>query len=215
MNSIATLLLSWLLLYKYALLLVVFFLSALALPLPGNTILLASGAFVSQGYMNPWLVLASVFAGNVLGDLSGYWLARRYGEVVIDKLRIKRSYLSAVEQYVRMHPGPTIFLSRFGGSLDPVVNVLAGLVDVPAGLFLAYDASGNIVSLGLVLYLGYTLGDYWQSFSGVISIVGWIMFVILALIALVVIFRKQLRLTEISFVKRLLAYVRTFTRRKM
>ena len=49
MSSILSPLLSFLLLYKYVGLLVFTFADAVILPLPGNTILLATGAFASQG----------------------------------------------------------------------------------------------------------------------------------------------------------------------
>jgi len=198
MSTIAAALLSGLLLYKYFLLFGVFFLSALALPLPGNTLLFAAGAFASQGYMNFWYVLASVLAGNVLGDLAGYLLAARYGERIVRMFRIKRSYLDTIEGYVRKHPRPTIILSRFGGSLDPAVNVLSGMGGVPLRIFLTYDIVGNVISLFLVITAGYYLGDYWQSFSGVISTIGWILFAALAIGGIIVIYRRQVGIKSTS-----------------
>jgi membrane protein DedA with SNARE-associated domain len=193
MISVASVLLSWLLLYKYALLFGVFFLSALALPLPGNTLLLASGAFASQGYMNYWFVLSTVLVGNVLGDMVGYVLAAYYGERIVHRLRIKRSHLDAMQRYVVRHPRTTIFLSRFGGMLDPAVNILCGLGEVSFKTFFVFDLLGNLASLGAVLTMGYYLGDYWQSFSGLIATVGWIIFAVLATLALLLIFRRQLK----------------------
>lgn len=201
MSTIAAALLSWLLLYKYTLLFGVFFLSALALPLPGNTLLFATGAFASQGYMNYGLALLVALAGNVLGDAAGYALAAYFGDDVIRTLRIKRSYLTAVEKYVANHPRATIILSRFGGSLDPVVNILSGLGEVSFRTFLLYDTIGNLLSLALVLTAGFYFGDYWQTFSNFISIIGWIACVVLALSGLAVMFRRRLGLSEIRWVR--------------
>lgn len=208
MTALFGVLLSWLLLYKYFLLFGIFFLSALALPLPGNTLLLASGAFASQGYMNFWLALLTVLVANVLGDIAGYVLAARYGEVVIEKMRIKRSYMRATEGFVAQHPRSTIFISRFGGTLDPVVNVLSGLGEVSFKTFLIFDVIGNFVSLLLVISLGYYLGDYWQSFSGIFSTIGWLLFSLLAVVGVFVIFRRQIGLSEMKFIKRTKAWGR-------
>ncbi len=208
MTSLAAMLLSWLLLYKYTLLFGVFFLSALALPLPGNTLLLATGAFASQGYMSYPLALAVVLLGNILGDVAGYALAAIYGDDVIRKLHIKRSYISSVEKYVAHHPRVTIFISRFAGSLDPVVNILSGLGEVSFKTFLIFDILGNFVSLTAVISVGYYLGDYWQTFSGVFATTGWIIFAVLTAGAILVIFRKQIGFSELSFVKRTRHYIR-------
>jgi membrane protein DedA with SNARE-associated domain len=203
MTSLFALLLSWLLLYKYVLLFAVLFFSALALPLPGNTLLLATGAFASQGYMSLPLSLLTVLAANIAGDIAGFMLADSYGEKVIRKMHIKRSYLDGVEKYVTHHPRATIFLSRFGGTLDLVVNILSGLGDVSLRTFVIYDSLGNLVSLGIVIAIGYYLGDYWQAFSGVVSTAGWIIFAFLAAIGIAIIFRKQIGLSETRVMSRL------------
>jgi membrane-associated protein len=213
MTSFAAVLLSWLLLYKYTLLFGVFFLSALALPLPGNTLLLATGAFASQGYMNYPLAFASVILGNVLGDVSGYALAAFYGDDVVRKLRIKRSYLNAVERYVAHHPRVTIFISRFAGTLDPVVNILSGLGEVSFKTFFVFDMLGNFVSLGAVISAGYYLGDYWQTFSGIIETAGWIVFAAITAGAILVIFRRRIGLSESSLLKQLRHQARQFMRK--
>ena len=201
MTTIAAALLSWLLLYKYTLLFGVFFLSALARPLPGNTLLFATGAFASQGYMSYWVALLVALVGNVLGDVAGYALAAYYGDDVIRRLHIKRTYLAAVERYVANHPRVTIVLSRFGGSLDPVVNVLCGLGEVSIQTFIVFDIIGNLASLLMVLTAGYYFGDYWQTFSSFVSIIGWIAFVALAAAGLTVAFRKRLHITEPRFLR--------------
>ena len=213
MTSIAAILLSWLLLYKYALLFGVFFLSALALPLPGNTLLFATGAFASQGYMDYSMALGAVFLGNVLGDVAGYALAAKYGDRFIRKFRIKRASLRQMESYVAKHPRMTIFLSRFGGTLDPVVNILSGLGEVSFKTFLIFDGIGNIASLWVVITAGFYFGDYWQTFSSIISTLGWIIFAVLSIVALVVIFRRQVKLSAGGIMAEARRRVRKFIRK--
>jgi membrane protein DedA with SNARE-associated domain len=215
MSSLFAVLLSWLLLYKYTLLFGVFFFSALALPLPGNTLLLATGAFASQGYMNFWIALLSVLLGNIAGDIAGFVLADIYGEKVIEKMRIKRSYLAGMERYVTRHPRITIVLSRFGGTLDPVVNILCGLGDVSLKTFVIFDIMGNAISLFVVITVGYYLGNYWQSFSGVISTIGWIIFALLAALGLAVIFRRQIGVSEWRLVRSLRSGMRRLLNNKL
>jgi membrane protein DedA with SNARE-associated domain len=176
MNGFLALLLSFLLLYKYWALFIAVFLSAVILPLPTNSLLLAAGAFASQGYFSFPVSLATAMGANVLGDCFDYVLARRYGRRAIKMLRVRvPSYVERLEAYVRQHPGPTIFLTRFVGSADPLGNLISGFVGIGFGTFLVWDVLGNLASIGGVIYAGYFLGANWQDFSGLFSIVGWIL----------------------------------------
>jgi membrane-associated protein len=176
MNDFVTLLLSFLLLYKYWALFAAMFISAVILPIPTNTLLLAAGAFASQGYFNFSLSLVVAVGANVLGDSFDYFLARRYGRSVIHMLHIRLpSYIERLEAYVKRHPGPTIFFTRFVGTADPLTNLLSGFIGIPFSTFLLYDFLGNVISIGGVLYAGYFLGIHWQDFSQLFSILGWIL----------------------------------------
>ena len=187
MSSFVGVLLSFLLLYKYIALFAVVFLAAIIVPLPTNSVLLATGAFASQGYFNFLISLVVVMAANVGGDLVDYFLARRYGRSVLQMLHVKTpTYIERLERYVREHPGPTIFFTRFVGTVEPLTSLLAGFVGVGFGTFLIYDFLGNLVTNGGVLYTGYFLGVHWQDFTGLFSIVGWILFAAVVTAALAV-----------------------------
>ena len=63
------------------------------------------------------------------------------------------------------------------------------------GTFIAYDFLGNAASIGGVLYSGYFLGSYWQSFSELFNIAGWIFlgFIVMAALAVTVWYRNHTR----------------------
>jgi membrane protein DedA with SNARE-associated domain len=188
MNEILAALLSYLLLYKYVALFLIIFFSAVILPLPDNTVLLAAGAFASQGYLNFWLSFITVLLANVLGDCFDYSLARRYGPAITRRLHVRIPwYIDRLDKYIRGHPRRTIFFTRFIGTADVVANLLAGFINVPLQKFLLWDTLGNIFSLFYILYLGYFLGIYWTTFAGILSVVGWIFFVIFAIAVIAII----------------------------
>jgi membrane protein DedA with SNARE-associated domain len=76
MSQILESLLSYILLYKYVALALLVFANAIVIPLPINTLLLATGAFASQGYLNLGLALVLSIVANILGDCIDYTLAR-------------------------------------------------------------------------------------------------------------------------------------------
>ena len=196
MSTFVGLLLSFLLLYKYAALFIVVFLSSIIVPFPTNTLLLADGAFASQGYFSFFISLAVIMAASVLGDCVDYFLARAYGRSVLKLLRVRvPTYIERLERYVRQHPGPTVFFTRFVGTIEPLTSLLAGFVGVGFMTFLFYDFLGNLVSNGAVLYAGYFLGIHWQDFLNLFNIVGWILMalVIIAALAIALWYRTRKR----------------------
>src|SRR5271154_1887490 len=87
MNILSSLL-SYVLLYRYVTIALVVYFSAIILPLPSNAMLLAVGAFASQGYFNFWIALVTAVVANTLGDLTDYGITRKYGERVIRVLHL-------------------------------------------------------------------------------------------------------------------------------
>jgi membrane protein DedA with SNARE-associated domain len=169
--DVLALLLSYVLLYKYVALAVIVYASAVLLPLPSNAMLLAVGAFSSQGYFNFWISLAIAVIANTLGDLTGYGLTRRYGAAVTHALRIDRiRFFDQLQTELRTDAAITVFLTRFAGWLSAATNFLAGLVGVPFATFLFYDFLGNFIEPGAALVLGRIVGSYWGDFSNILEL---------------------------------------------
>jgi len=191
MDYLLTIFLSYLLLYKYAAIFILVFLSGLLLPIPSNTILLAAGAFASQGYMDTAAVFLSALVANVLGDSIGYSLTRFWGHRIITEARMKRfSAVAMIESFVRRHYGLTIFVTRFMGTPAVVVNFLSGLIRVPFRSFVFYDMLGNALDTACFIWIGYYLGVYTENYSDILSLLGWIFFVA-ALIFLAAVFLRN------------------------
>ncbi len=162
--------LSFLLLYKYGALFIIAFVAALAFPIPASTTLLAAGGFASQGYLElKWVIVAAVSA-NVLGDVVGYVLARRYGEAAINHVGFGRLLRSKrygqLKRYICDYPESLIYFTRFLTEAGPGVNILSGLSGVPLRTFLVFDVLGEISYVLLNVFLGYSLGTQWEQSTG-------------------------------------------------
>src|SRR5271170_7278391 len=118
MDSLLTPLLSYLLLYKYVALFIIVYTGAIMIPFPVNAMLLALGAFASQGYFSFWISLMVAVTANTLGDLTDYGVARKYGEWVIHKLHFdKVRFFTRLKEELRTDAAVTVFTTRFAGSL--------------------------------------------------------------------------------------------------
>ncbi len=193
MSTIVSFLLSSLLLYKYWALVAVFFFSGLILPVPTSTVLLATGAFGSQGYFNFFVSLAVIVGANMLGDYTGYLIAKRYGRKAFGIMHIHvPAWMERLEAFLHKHPGSAIFLTRFAGTTDILTNLLCGFSGVSVTVFLFFDCIGNLVSDGSLLYVGYFLGIHWQDFTGLFNITDYIILgVIVAIVLSVFLFKKK------------------------
>jgi undecaprenyl-diphosphatase len=186
--------LSYLLLYKYATLAIAVYAAAVIAPLPTNAMLLAVGAFASQGYFNFWWSLVIAVSANTAGDLTDYFLARHYGERLTRALHLHRfEFFEQLREELRTDAAITVFTTRFAGSLSPVASFLSGLVRVPFRTFFWCDIAGNLIEPGAALVIGYTVGSYWTDFSGPMEIVAGIVAVGIVLFVLFRISRRIAR----------------------
>jgi membrane protein DedA with SNARE-associated domain len=194
MDSLLASVLSYVLIYRYAAIFIIEFFGAIILPLPVNAAMLAVGAFSSQGYFNLWGSLTAAVAGNVLGDLTDYLATRKFGEIVIKKLRINKSrFFLQLEEELRQDAVSTVFSSRFAGSLSSIVNFVAGFVGVPFFSFFIPDLLGDLIEPLVLMCVGYVLGVYWDNFSSVLTIFAA---VVATGVIMFILFRMYRRMTK-------------------
>ncbi len=186
MGQVVQWLLTFVLLYKYAAIFVIAFLSALILPLPAGSVLIASAFFALQGYFNLSAVIVAGFIGNVAGDNVGYWLARNYGKPILVKLKLgnflKSHGFKVLEGKINQHPISTVFFSRFVNNLDPLVNLMAGLAKMPYRSFLATDVVGEIIDVGSLCLCGVLFDSNWEYLQRVLGRFSWIALILVVLV---------------------------------
>ena len=172
-NTVVSWLLSFLLLYGYPALFVVAFFAAAFVPLPSSTLLVAASAFSAEGYLNIIAVFFTSLAGNVLGDLTGYYVFSRFGRKAFRTVglgRIERSRrFAALEEYFRTYPRTLIFFSRFMTEVNALVNFLSGLSDVPFRTFITFELMGQTLYVLAYSSAGHYLGSAWQGNIGMLK----------------------------------------------
>lgn len=81
--------LSYLLIYKYVVLFLVVSIASVGIPMPATALLMATGAFAAQGYMDLRYIFVFGFLASVLGDLLGYYVSILYGRNVFVYIGLK------------------------------------------------------------------------------------------------------------------------------
>lgn len=185
--------LTYILLYKYVALFLITFFAAFALPLPSTTALMTAAGFASQGYLNVGLVIFWATLGNVAADNVSYWLARRYGVTIFEKIGFRistASVFSFVKERLRKHARWVIFGSRFEVIMTISVNVLCGITRARYRTFFWYGMLGEVAQVVFFVGIGYFFGS---TLADIISLLGeFTSLVIVGVLAGLLFFRKRL-----------------------
>jgi membrane protein DedA with SNARE-associated domain len=155
--------------HGYALLFLWIFAEQGALPLPSMPLLLACGALIHDGRMNPVLAVGYGVSGSLLADNIWFQLGRHRGAAVLRFLcRIALEPDSCVrrtETAFLRYGSRSMLLAKFVPGLNAAAAPLAGISGMGLGRFLVFDTLG--ASLWIVSYLlvGYL-------FSGQLELAG-------------------------------------------
>jgi undecaprenyl-diphosphatase len=168
--------------YGYAVVFFGVFLENTGLPVPGETVLLAGAALAHNGTLSLPRVIATAFAGAVLGDNLGFFIGRRGGRRLLERygarIGLGKAKLEEFDRFFERHGAKTVFLARFIAGLRVIGAVLAGSSALHWRVFLAYNAGGAVVWCTAVAAAGYALGRSWalvEAWIGRLSLVGLIL----------------------------------------
>src|SRR5271165_5456283 len=155
--------------YGYLAILVIVGMGSAGIPMPGETVLVASAILAGQGQLHLLGVIAAAAAGAIIGDNCGYWVGRdfgfpiayRFGRYVhLDERRLK------LGQYLFLrHGGKIIFFGRFVAVLRAFAAFLAGVNRFNWERFFFYNAAGGIVWATIFGTGGYWLGKAFESYA--------------------------------------------------
>jgi membrane protein DedA with SNARE-associated domain len=178
--------------YGYLAVFVLVAVESLGIPLPGETALIAAGAYAGQTHrLNVVLIFAVASAAAIVGDNIGFWigakggypLARRFGHYIrLDERKLK------VARYLFARQGTTVvFFGRFVSILRTYAAFLAGTSRMVWRRFLVANASGGIVWAGIYTLLAYFAGNTLRRVSGTVDIVVGVVAVVVIVIVILLV----------------------------
>jgi membrane protein DedA with SNARE-associated domain len=152
--------------FSYAGLLLVLILCGLGLPVPEDIALLAGGYLVHRGITHYPTTLAVSLVGVVAGDNSLFFLGRRFGTGLVSFLGLSRprsqGRIDRLKEFMRRHGHRAIFYARFLMGIRALVYLTAGSLGVKPSRFLLYDTLGALISVPIVVSIGYFCGPQIQ-----------------------------------------------------
>jgi membrane protein DedA with SNARE-associated domain len=140
------------------------FAAGLGVPVPEEATQLAAGVAAHQGWLRLPLAMATCWAGILAGDLAWFALARRHGERVLASRPVARVLTAErrarVEAHLARHAFLTVAVARHTSGLRLAAFALAATHGVRARTFALADGLSALISVPLVVSLGYLFSHH-------------------------------------------------------
>ncbi|GAA2986835.1 DedA family protein [Actinokineospora diospyrosa] len=135
--------------------------------LPGDSLLFTAGVLAATPagaslHLPLPLTIAAAAAGALLGAQTGYLIGRRGGTVLLGRSRNRHLHngLAQSKRFLEAYGHrKAIVLARFIPVVRTVLNPLAGLTGVPAGVFALWQVLGGVLWTVGVTLAGFLLGS--------------------------------------------------------
>jgi membrane-associated protein len=132
--------------------------------LPGDSLIFILGISLSTTLnFSIWIALPIVIGSAIAGSQVGYWVGTKVGPALFK--RRKRNFFFNEDTITRSHEiieryGPrAIVLARFIPVLRALVPMLVGIMGMGARKYLRYNIIGAVLWGGVLLLLGWGLGN--------------------------------------------------------
>ena len=161
---------------------------SMGVPLPGETTLIAAALLASQGHLRLEFVIGAAAAGAIIGDSIGYYIGRRAGRGLFERLGRRFHHFSEdrilrAEKYFQRYGVWTVFFGRFVALLRIFAGPMAGMLRMPYPRFLAANAGGGIAWATTIGIVAYNIGDNADKIFGQLSIWALVVLVLTAVAA--------------------------------
>ena len=169
------------------------------LPASGDVVLFAGGWFSNLGLAELPPVMLSGLAGALVSDNTVYWIGRKGGRPLINRILkmrflhflINEKSLEKVERYFESHGGKTVFLGRFGPGLRSMTPLFAGVTRMKYYRFLPYNLAAVAVWSVAYTLVGYVFGSYWSALLAVAKSFGLSVVALVILILAAYVLRRR------------------------
>ena len=155
--------LAWVTSYGAGALFILLMLGILGLPIPDETLLVFSGALISQGKLDAPSTFVAALAGSWCGISLSYTIGRTFGLGVVHRfgkfLHITQERLDGVHQWFDRIGHWALVVGYYIAGVRHFTAIVAGTSKLEFRSFMLYAWSGGLLWVSTFLTLGYFLGE--------------------------------------------------------
>lgn len=115
---------------------------------PGDVVFALGGVYAARGELELVWVLALGSAGGIAGQVTGWWLGRRFGERLLTRLPLpgnNERRLEKARSTFDRHGGKAVFIGRFGTGISAITPFAAGTAGMGLTRFVAFAVPAVLV----------------------------------------------------------------------
>ena len=127
--------------------------------LEGETFVIFAGLAAQQGYLNIFMLIASVGLGSLLGDQICFWLGRGYGARLLHHFPKLEAGVNQAIIWLERHSVGFILSYRFMYGIRNVSSIAIGMSHLTWQKFAFWNATAAFVWAVAFSNIGYAFGD--------------------------------------------------------
>jgi membrane protein DedA with SNARE-associated domain len=153
--------------YGYAAVAGLILLEDFGVPVPGETVLILASVYAGLGRLNIVLVAVLAFIGAVAGDNIGFAVGHFGGRALVDRygryIFLTPARVERATGFFERHGGKVIVAARFIEGLRQANGIIAGTIGMHWARFVAFNALGAALWVGVWTAVGYASGPHINS----------------------------------------------------
>jgi membrane protein DedA with SNARE-associated domain len=142
-------------------------------PVPGETVLILGAVYAGTGRLSVWLVGLLAFLAAVMGDNIGFAIGRLGGRRLVERfgryILLTPERLDKATGFFERRGAGIIIVARFIEGLRQANGIIAGTTGMHWARFLAFNAIGAALWVGMWTSIGYFSGDHITSIYNAVT----------------------------------------------
>jgi membrane protein DedA with SNARE-associated domain len=172
------------------------FIESTFVPIPAEITLIPAGYIVHKGEMNFYLVWLTSVIGTLGGSLCNYYIAYFFGRRILVQYGkyffINEDKLKAMEYFMERHGSISMFSGRLLPGVKHFISFPAGLGKMDIKLFCLFTTIGGAIWCGILIWLGYVIGENEHLIAKYLKQVNFILFVLVVCIVAFYVWKKRI-----------------------
>lgn len=166
-------------------------------PVPGETVLIAAAVYAGAGRLSIVAVGLLAVVAAVVGDNIGYAIGLFGGRALVERfgkyVLLTTERLEKAEGFFARNGGKVVVIARFIEGLRQLNGIIAGIAEMPWPRFLAFNALGAALWVGVWASVGYFAGDHIEVIYKEFTRYSLYLLIVLAIVAAALILRAVVR----------------------
>lgn len=169
-------------------------LESMIFPIPSELVLPFAGFLIAKEEMTFLFVVMFSTLGSLIGSLLSYYLGKYGGNKFVLKygkyFLLNKKHLIDVERWFSKKGELTIFIGRFIPVVRHIISIPAGVGKMNLKKFIFYTVIGAGMWNSFLTYLGFVLGNNWDTIRQYSEYISWGILAIIILFGAYFLWRK-------------------------